>query len=54
MPESIPYLPTAAVSYDPAEPVYWEREALDAELRRTAATVSTAAGIRARRIGLRS
>jgi Fe-S oxidoreductase len=35
MPESIPYLPTAAVSYDPAEPVYWERAALDAELRRT-------------------
>jgi Fe-S oxidoreductase len=35
MPDPIPYLPTAAVSYDPAEPVYWERDALDAELRRT-------------------
>jgi Fe-S oxidoreductase len=35
MPEPISYMPTAAVSYDPAEPVYWERDALDAELRRT-------------------
>ena len=35
MPASIPYLPTNAVSYDPAEPVYWKLDALDAELRRT-------------------
>jgi Fe-S oxidoreductase len=34
-PERISYLPTAAVSYDPGDPVYWSRDALDAELRRT-------------------
>jgi glycerol-3-phosphate dehydrogenase subunit C len=33
--DPIPYLPTAAVSYDPAEPVYWEREALEQEMRRS-------------------
>lgn len=34
-PAPISYLPTAAVSYDPAEPVYWQPAALDEELRRT-------------------
>jgi Fe-S oxidoreductase len=34
-PERIAYLPTAAVSYDPSEPVYWSPPALDEELRRT-------------------
>jgi Fe-S oxidoreductase len=33
--DRIPYLPTAAVSYDPAEEVYWSPAALDEELRRT-------------------
>jgi NAD-dependent dihydropyrimidine dehydrogenase PreA subunit len=31
----ISYLPTAAVSYDPSEPVYWSETGLDEELRRT-------------------
>jgi glycerol-3-phosphate dehydrogenase subunit C len=35
MAESIPYLPTGAVSYDPAEPVYWEPAALETEMRRS-------------------
>lgn len=34
-PERISYTPTAAVSYDPAEPVYWSPAALEEELRRT-------------------
>src|SRR5262245_7693996 len=34
-PDRISYSPTAAVSYDPSEPAYWSREALDAELART-------------------
>ena len=34
-PERISYSPTAAVSYDPSEPVYWSPAALDQELRRT-------------------
>jgi Fe-S oxidoreductase len=34
-PARISYLPTAAVSYDPSEPVYWSPAALDEELRRT-------------------
>ncbi|HMH53706.1 MAG TPA: heterodisulfide reductase-related iron-sulfur binding cluster [Candidatus Acidoferrum sp.] len=35
MTEPIPYRATAAVSYDPAEPVYWAPDALEQELRRT-------------------
>ena len=34
-PDRISYAPTAAVSYDPSEPVYWSPAALDQELRRT-------------------
>lgn len=33
-PAAIPYRPTAGLSYDPAEPVYWERAGLDQELTR--------------------
>ena len=28
------YEPTRGLSYDPAEPVYWERKALDGEVHR--------------------
>lgn len=35
MPDHIPYKPTAGLTYDPSDPVYWDTDALQAEIDRT-------------------